>query len=143
MADSQGQRQLVGAGIANVLRHMDTYIRVRYSRQRQSTQHLQTGDKDMAASRVLAHVGDFFHHVGHGAAFSGAHTMMAMWAGNADDSHCGFRSARNRIGLCSYSGLLRWYCSMPRINIRRMTDERERLSLFSYCSMICSSSCVS
>jgi hypothetical protein len=45
------------------------------------------GNKNKAASRVLAHVSDFFHHVRHGAAFGGRYAMVATWARNADDSH--------------------------------------------------------
>lgn len=87
MDGSQFQRQLIGAGIADVLRNVDAYIGVRHCRHRQSTKHFQAGDKDVTAIRVLAHVGNLFHHVRHGATFSGTHAMVAMWTGNADDSH--------------------------------------------------------
>jgi hypothetical protein len=106
MGGSQGQRQLIGTGIADMLRYMDTYIWVRDSRHRQGAQYFQACNENVAAIRVLAHVGDLFHHVGHGAAFSGAHAMMAMWTRNADNSHLGFRSARDKAGQLLLDGLI-------------------------------------
>jgi len=81
------QGQLIGAGIADMLRYVDADIGIGNSRQRQGAQHFQTGDKDMAAIGVLAHIGNLFHHVRHGAALGGAHAMAAMGTRNADNSH--------------------------------------------------------
>jgi hypothetical protein len=92
MVGSQSQRQLIGAGIADMLRHMDTYVRVRDSRHRQGAQHFQACNENVAAIRVLAHVGDLFHRVRHGAALRGTDSMMTMWTRNTDDSHAGFLS---------------------------------------------------
>ena len=83
-----------------MLGHRDADIRLGHGGQRERAQHFQACHEDVPTVRVLSHVGDFLEHGRHGAAFDSAHGVLAIGAGQADDSHFSFLST--------------WYRARPR-----------------------------